>query len=110
MRSQRLLKIRREVIEILQNLADEVDGTVYLFGSYARGDHLLDSDVDIVVVSEIFNGMPYIDRVEYIRKLLPTNRDFEIIPLTPQELGKKMHKSFYKAISSYWIEVKRKIK
>ncbi|MEM4489283.1 MAG: nucleotidyltransferase domain-containing protein, partial [Desulfurococcaceae archaeon] len=44
----------RVILEILGRLAREINATVYLFGSYARGDHTLESDVDIVVVCECF--------------------------------------------------------
>ena len=59
MRSQELLEIRNRVIKALKKLAKELNATIYLFGSYARGDYMLDSDVDIVVVSSIFkdNGI-----------------------------------------------------
>lgn len=57
MRSQRLWENRRRVLEELRRLAGELGAVVYLFGSYARGDFLLDSDVDIVVVSSRFEGV-----------------------------------------------------
>ncbi len=105
MRSRRLLEIRREVIEILKKLARELNATVYLFGSYARGDHTLESDVDIVVVSKRFEGMNYIDRVELVRAKLPPRIGFDIIPLTPSELEKKLRRSFFREISRYWIRI-----
>lgn len=91
---------------MLKKLARELNATVYLFGSYARGDHTLDSDVDIVVVSRIFEGMSYVDRVAMVRTRLPPHIGFDIIPLTPGELEKKLGRSsFFREISRYWIKI-----
>ena len=106
MRSQRLLEIRKEINEVLKELKNELNAKVYLFGSYAKGTHTLESDVDIVVISEKFKGINFVDRVEMIRLKLPENVGFDIIALTPEELKEKKKKAFYKDISKYWIEIK----
>ena len=105
MRSRRLSEIRREVVEVLRGLARELNATVYLFGSYARGDHTVESDVDIVVVSEVFEGMGYVDRVEMVRTRLPPHIGFDIIPLTPSELERRASRSFFREISRYWVRI-----
>jgi len=107
MKSRKLLEIRREIIEALKNLAQELNATIYLFGSYARGDHILESDVDIVVVSPYFKNLSYIDRVEIVRMKLPKHIGFDIIPLTPQEFKEKSRYAFFKEISRYWIKIDR---
>jgi len=99
------LEIRREVVEVLKNLARELNATVYLFGSYARGDHTVESDVDIVVVSEVFEGMSYVDRVEMGRLRLPPHIGFDVIPLTPSELERRINRSFFREISRYWVRI-----
>lgn len=106
MRSQKLLEIRRNVLEALRRFAKEVNATVYLFGSYARGDYVLDSDVDIVVVCECFKDVDYVARVEFVRMRLPRDIGFDIIALTPKELEKWMKHPFFKDISRYWIEIR----
>lgn len=106
MRSRRLYETRREVLETLKRLAGEVNATVYLFGSYARGDHTIESDVDVIVVCECFEGMEYMDRVEFIRVRLPQDIGFDIIALTPKELNGRMGYTFFREISRYWIEIK----
>ena len=105
MKSQKLLEIRKEVIEALKKLTRELNAKIYLFGSYAKGIHTLESDVDIIVVSEKFKGIDYIRRVEIVRMKLPENIGFDIIALTPEELEEKKKKAFYKDISRYWIEI-----
>lgn len=37
---------------------------IVLFGSFSRGDYHEDSDIDLVVISESFEGMGYWDRIE----------------------------------------------
>lgn len=106
MRSQRLLEIRRAILEILEDLASEMNATVYLFGSYARGDHMVDSDVDIIAVSDIFKGMRFDERFALVRLKLPLDLGFDIIPLTPEEFRDKLSRTLFREISKYWIEVK----
>lgn len=106
MRSRRLFEIRREVLEALRRLAKEIDATIYLIGSYARGNHTLESDVDIIVVCEHFRGMKYPDRVEHVRTRLPGDIGFDVIALTPEELEDKMKHSFFRDVSKYWIKIK----
>ncbi|WP_440060298.1 nucleotidyltransferase domain-containing protein [Thermogladius sp. 4427co] len=98
--------MREEIISVLRKLAGELGATIYLFGSYARGDHMIDSDVDIVVVSELFRDISYPDRVALVRARLPPDYGFDIIPLTPEEFEKRLGKIFFREISRYWIEIK----
>jgi len=105
MRSQRLSRIREEVLKALKELARELNATVYLFGSFARGDHTVESDVDIIVVSEIFEGVGIADRVEIVRAKLPGDLSFDIIPLTPKEFEERMGRAFFREISRYWIAI-----
>ena len=105
MKSRKLLEIRKEIIEILRKLKRELNAEIYLFGSFAKQTHTLESDVDIVVVSNIFENLDYIERVKIVRMKLPKNIGFDIIPLTPKELENKMRKTSYKEISKYWIKI-----
>ncbi|MEM3927160.1 MAG: nucleotidyltransferase domain-containing protein [Desulfurococcaceae archaeon] len=70
MRSQRLFKTRSDIIEVLGKLAREINATIYLFRNYARSDHMLESDVDIVVVCKRFKSVNYLDRVIFVRTKL----------------------------------------
>ncbi|MEM3066112.1 MAG: nucleotidyltransferase domain-containing protein, partial [Nitrososphaerota archaeon] len=76
MRSQKLLEARKKILEILKDVAEELEATVYLFGSYARGDHIVDSDIDVVIISRTFENMKFIDRVEFVRRMLPQELGF----------------------------------
>jgi uncharacterized protein len=56
-----------------------------LFGSYARGGYTEWSDIDIALVSSIFEGNRFIDRGK-IRKInLSVSSDLEILPYRPQD-------------------------
>jgi len=105
MRSRKLLEIREEIIKILRDFKKKYHVKIYLFGSYAENRHTLHSDVDIVVVSDLFNGMDYPSRIEFIRLKLPYNLGFDIIALTPDEFEEKLKRPFFKTISKTWIEI-----
>jgi len=103
LRSRRLWEIRERVLRVLEELSEELGADVHLLGSYARGDHLLDSDVDVLVVSKRFEGMAYVDRVAFVRSKLPYDMGFEIVALTPGEFEKGG--PFIREISRHWIKV-----
>lgn len=106
MRSRELFETRERVLEALGKLASELGAVVYLFGSYARGDHTLESDVDVIVVCECFEGMEYADRVALVRMKLPRELGFEIVALTPSEFRERAGRAFLREVSRYWVEVK----
>ena len=105
MRSRRLYQIREEVIAHLRKLKERTGYEIYLFGSYARGDHLLDSDVDVLVVSEEFEGMSPPERASKVRQMLPEDVAFEIIALTPAEFREFKNTAFYREISRHWLKI-----
>lgn len=79
---------------------------MYLFGSFAKGDWLEDSDIDIIVVSEKFEGKPMPERVNAIRKLASDNLAFEILAYTPKELEEAITKStIVQEASTYWKRI-----
>ncbi|NPA85651.1 MAG: nucleotidyltransferase domain-containing protein [Crenarchaeota archaeon] len=88
---------RRRVIEKLKEdvlRARERAGkmSAVLFGSYARGDFNLWSDVDIIVVTEAVRGVRFIERW----KLFPELREYEAIFWTPEEADKLLKKPAWK--------------
>ncbi len=82
------------------------DAEVYLFGSYAKGSWLEDSDVDIVVVSKGFEGKSLPSRVGEVRRLAPTDMAFEILAYTPEELHMAMERSVaIQDAKTYWKRI-----
>lgn len=60
-----------------------------LFGSRAWGEHLKGSDVDLVVVSPDFAGVPFLKRIREIVALWESDLDLEVLPYTPEEFKRK---------------------
>jgi len=56
---------------------------VYLFGSYARGTALKDSDIDIAIVSKDFSGDRFADRRRVVPLRRKIDRRLEPMPYTP---------------------------
>lgn len=62
---------------------------VILFGSRARGDHLLDSDVDLVIVSGDFEGMRWRERLRRVLELWDGPVSLEPLCYTPGEFARR---------------------
>jgi len=100
-------------VEILLGALEERGVRVeeaYLFGSYARGDWIESSDVDLVIVSSSFQGSRFIDRLELIYRVeweLGVKPWIEVIPLTPSEFQERLATSVVlRDASKYWVKVK----
>jgi len=70
-----LESISREVVEAIRRLMKELsesEGIVvekaYLFGSYAKGSWIKTSDVDLVIVSRGFEGVPFLKRLDIVNR------------------------------------------
>lgn len=62
---------------------------VLLFGSRARGDHLLTSDYNLIVVSEKFKGVHFLTRMFYIQDLWDGELRLDAFCYTPEEYERK---------------------
>ena len=58
---------------------------VLLFGSQARGDSGRDSDVDVLVVSQAFEGRNHFDRASQLRRLWELPYPVDFLCYTPEE-------------------------
>ena len=96
---------RDDVLNILRELAKRLEkritvNSLILFGSYARGEERMESDIDFIVVSEDFprkfsdrfdivrEAINSIKETEYYRRLREAGRypQFSPIPYRPEEL------------------------
>ena len=106
-----LERVMRVVEEFLEEVSKRFRvEEAYLFGSYARGDWIKSSDIDLVIVSRHFEGMSFSERLEVLyrleweKKITP---HIEVIPLTPRELRERLEKSaVLRDASKYWVRVK----
>jgi len=62
-----------------------------LFGSRARGDWLLTSDADVMIVSPDFAGRRFVDRSAEILRHWRGGVDLEAFCYTPAEIAKRRH-------------------
>ena len=56
---------------------------ILLFGSRARGDHLLHSDYDFIIISDRFANMRWLHRILSIVKLWEADENIDVLPYTP---------------------------
>ncbi len=59
---------------------------VYLFGSRARGDNLVTSDYDFIIVSESFKEISMPRRLEKVYEHWDEKYNADILPYTPDEI------------------------
>jgi len=77
--------IDNAVREFISELKREIPiQKAVLFGSYANGNYTKDSDVDLAIFSDYFEGIPRIDGIKFLlshaRKY--SRMDFQPIPFT----------------------------
>jgi len=82
--------IVKKIKEFLGKLDFVVD-KVILFGSYAKGDYREGSDVDLMIISDKFEGMKMYERGCGLYDLWYDNNKMEIdlVCLTPKEFDRK---------------------
>lgn len=79
-------RVRRFVREYLPRLRRRFrPELVLLFGSRARGEALDQSDLDLLVVSERFRGVSFLDRAAGVLAALEAPFAVEVLCYTPEE-------------------------
>ena len=77
----------------------------YIFGSTAKGNRLEESDVDLIIVSKAFRGMPLPERLYSLYKLWDHPIDLQVLAYTPEEYREASQRLMLKEILSYAIEL-----
>ena len=80
-------RVRKIIDSYLKSLRDNhvpIEQAV-LFGSYAQGQYKEWSDIDIALVSEIFEGKRFEDRGKIRRINLSVSSDLEVLPYRPED-------------------------
>jgi predicted nucleotidyltransferase len=62
---------------------------VVVFGSRARGEALVESDLDLLVVSERFRGVPFLERAWRLLAELELPFAADVLCYTPEEFARK---------------------
>ncbi|MBI4560815.1 MAG: nucleotidyltransferase domain-containing protein [Candidatus Rokubacteria bacterium] len=62
---------------------------VVVFGSRARGEALADSDLDLIVVSERFRGVSFLERISTLLAELDPPLALDVLCYTPEEFARK---------------------
>ncbi len=84
-RVEEWLRVLNEISTLPSKLVERLGKvTLILYGSYARGDFNLWSDVDLLVISERFEGIRPLDRYDLVKEVLPSRA--EAILFTPKEM------------------------
>ena len=76
-------KIEERVLEIVNKYMIEVEG-IYLIGSYARGEHEKDSDIDVLVITEETNNK--ITAGKYSIKLVSLPKVLKLLRTKPLKI------------------------
>ncbi|MBS7621572.1 nucleotidyltransferase domain-containing protein [Candidatus Bathyarchaeota archaeon] len=76
----------------LKRLPVKIDFAI-LFGSTIYGERLRDSDIDLIVVSKDFEGMPFEERILILQKHWKHSVMLEAFGFTPTEFEKLKDKS-----------------
>ena len=80
---------KRELARFLKRLKRELGVVeVYIFGSRAYGNPLLESDLDMIVVSEEFGKRSFIENMEVLSRMWDGSFTVEMFPYTPEQLRK----------------------
>lgn len=82
--------VRRFVARYLPKLKRRYRPSVVLaFGSRARGEALAESDLDLLVVSDRFRGVPFLERVSALLTELDIPFAVDVLCYTPEEFARK---------------------
>ena len=68
--------------------AFKVDKIIF-FGSRVRGDHLIDSDYDFIIVSDDFKGLPFTRRMTLMYEFWDSPLPIEPLCYTKEEFERK---------------------
>ena len=99
-------QIKKIVFEFINELKKNnipVDD-VFLFGSYAKGNYTSDSDIDLLIVSPIFEGDKIEDRKKIRKYVLKISSCLEIIPCSREEFQDKT--PFIEEITKNGLKIK----
>jgi len=79
-------KFQREALpRIIKNLKPE---KILLFGSRVTGNATQDSDLDIILISDVFKDIPFVRRMEMVLKIARFEKHIDYLCYTSEEFEK----------------------
>lgn len=81
--NKKVMKILKDYIKKV-NKKFKIQDTI-LFGSRARGDYLLDSDVDLIIISNDFENIEFRKRMGKLLEYWDESIDLEVLGYTQKE-------------------------
>ncbi len=86
--------IDRFEVEVLPRLVREFSPeSVFIFGSRVQGNAGENSDIDVLLISDLFRDMPFIKRMPLVLRTIRFERHVDYICYTPGEFQKIKNKS-----------------
>jgi len=86
-----LERCKREVLPKL--IAELKPEKILLFGSRIKGTADENSDIDVIVVSNAFATIPFIERMSLILKMIRFPKHIDFICYSPEEFARLKNKS-----------------
>jgi len=77
----------------------------FLFGSTAKGNRLVESDVDLIVVSKSFAGVPVPERLGLLQKEWDYPEELQALAYTPEEFNEISKRLTMKEILAYAVDL-----
>ncbi len=82
--------VKKWIISFKKRVKDKYNPEkIILYGSRARGDHLQESDIDLIIVSKKFEGVKWPNRLGDVAELWDGIITIEPLCYTPEEFTKK---------------------
>lgn len=79
-----------EIKEFVEKIREKIDDLeAILFGSRARGDHLRNSDFDLILISDKFKGMHFLERIRFVYEFWEKDKHLDVFCYTKEEFEKK---------------------
>ncbi len=82
--------IKAIISSFINLISDEFPlSSVYLFGSYAKGNPGEYSDIDIAVVSDKFEGIRFFDKKRLAKYIIKSSVDLEVHPFKTDDFNEE---------------------
>lgn len=105
-----IVKDSRPLTDRIRDYVNRVDNEigadqVFLYGSTAKGKRHRNSDVDLIVISNYFTGVPEPKRWGLLQHLWNYKEDLETLAYTPGEFAKIKERFLMQKILQYAVEL-----